>query len=148
MGSQLTVQDSFMQSRHHQILLWIVAICLIVSGIFLSRIEFMGTEWLTRTGCLIVILGIWSGLSVIVQEQIILSRLKRQKRNSLTCARARLAEEGLDKEATDKEIEGINEAYEKQAEELTQKLKFSLGVLEMSLLITGTFLWGFGDLLI
>lgn len=142
----MTAKDSFMQSRHHQILLWLVAIFLIVSGIFLSWIEFMGTEWLTRAGCLIVILGIWSGLSVIVQEQIILSRLKRQKRNSLTCARARCAEEGLDKEASDQEIEDINQAYEKQAEELTQKLKFSLGVLEMSLLITGTFLWGFGDL--
>ncbi len=144
----MTIQDHFMQSRHHQILLWIVAISFIVLGIILSRIEFLGTEWLTRAGCAIVILGIWSGLSVIVQEQIILSRLKRQKRNSLTCARARCAEEGLDKEATDKEIEEINQAYEKQTEELTQKLKFSLGILEMSLLITGTFLWGFGDLLI
>lgn len=142
----MAVQDPFMQSRHHQILLWIVALCLIVSGILLSRIQFMETEWLTRAGCVIVILGIWSGLSVIVQEQIILTRLKRQKRNSLTSAKARLAEEGLDKESCDKEIEDINQAYEKQAEELTQKLKFSLGVLEMSLLITGTFLWGFGDL--
>jgi uncharacterized membrane protein YcjF (UPF0283 family) len=146
MEKRLAVQDPLMQSRHHQILLWIVALSLIVSGIFLSRIQFMGTEWLTRAGCVIVILGIWSGLSVIVQEQIILSRLKRQKRNSITCAKARLAEEGVDKETSEKEIEDINQAYEKQADDLTQKLKFSLGVLEMSLLITGTFLWGFGDL--
>ena len=30
----------------------------------------------------------------------------------------------------------------------THNLRMTLGVLEVSLLITGTFVWGFGDLLV
>jgi hypothetical protein len=31
---------------------------------------------------------------------------------------------------------------------VTQSLRLSFGVLEVSLLMTGTFLWGFGDLFV
>ena len=144
----MSSKEAYPHSRLHQFLLWTLALILISVGVYLTRIQYLGTEWLSRAGCAIVILGIWSGLGVIIQERIILSRIKWQRRNSLTRARARLAEQEKSEEETKIELNEINEAYDKRADELTHKLKFSLGVLEVSLLITGTFLWGFGDLLI
>lgn len=144
----MPTNDPFTHSRRNQITLWITALFIIASGIYLTHIEFMGHEWLSRSGCVIVMLGIWSGLGYIVQESVMLGRLKRQRRNSITRAKARLGAEESDEEKSEQEIDDINQAYDKQADDLTQKLKFSLGVLEVSLLLTGTFLWGFGDLLI
>lgn len=124
------------------------AVLFIILGFYLSQIGFMNQEWLSRAGCLIVILGIWSGLGVVVQERLIRQRIKRQRRNAVTEARARLGEEGKCDEEVHQEIEEINAAFDRQEEELTHQLKFSLGILEVSLLITGTFLWGFGDLFV
>jgi hypothetical protein len=59
-----------------------------------------------------------------------------------------LCEEGTDADQTEKELSEINEAFDNQMEEATQNLRLSIGVLEVSLLLTGTFLWGFGDLLV
>ncbi len=129
-------------------MLWFTAVSIIMLGVYLSHIEFMGREWLSRAGCLIVILGIWSGLGVVIQERLVRQRIKRQRRNAVTEARARLGEEGKCDEEVHQEIEEINEAFDRQGEELAHQLKFSFGVLEVSLLITGTFLWGFGDLFV
>ncbi len=136
-------QDLFLHSSRHQVFLWSTALTLIALGIYLTHIKFLNTEWVSRSGCLVVMLGIWSGLGVIVQERLLLGRLRWRRRNAMIAAKARIdAQPELEKE-----IDAIERAFEKQAEELTQRLKLSLGVLEVSLLLTGTFVWGFGDLL-
>ena len=124
------------------------AVLIIVLGIYLSLIEYMNSEWLTRAGCVVVMLGIWSGVGGILQERLLVSRTKWRRRNAITAARARLSEERKDVDQTDKEVTEINEAFDNQMEKATQNLRLSVGVLEVSLLLTGTFLWGFGDLLI
>ena len=53
-----------------------------------------------------------------------------------------------DADQTEKELTEINEAFDNQMEEATQNLRLSIGALEVSLLLSGTFLWGFGDLLV
>ena len=108
----------------------------------------MNSEWLTRAGCVVVMLGIWSGVGGILQERLLVSRTKRRRRNAITAARARLSEEMKDADQTEKELTEINEAFDNQMEEATQNLRLSIGALEVSLLLSGTFLWGFGDLLV
>ncbi len=136
-----------MASKLQHILLWLAATIVIVAGVYLSHLEFMQTEWLSRAGCVVVMLGIWSGLGVVLQEKVINARLKWQRRNAITEARARLAEQEPDAEKIKLRIEEINASYDTRAELLRQEMQLSFGVLEVSLLITGTFLWGFGDLL-
>ena len=138
----------FIQSHLYRVFILLIAILIICLGIYLTRISYMDTEWISRSGCAIVILGIWAGLGAIVHERIILGKIKWQRRNAIITAKARFHEEDTDKETIDNEIEEINQAFNKQSEDLTQNLKFSLGVMEVTLLIIGTFLWGFGDLFI
>ena len=127
---------------------WLGALALIVLGVYLSNIRFMNSEWLSRAGCLIAMIGLWSGIGGILQEQLLTSRMRWRHRNAIVRARARLAEQETDVEQVKKEIEEINEIFEKASMKATQNLRLSIGVLEVSLLMTGTFLWGFGDLLV
>jgi uncharacterized membrane protein YcjF (UPF0283 family) len=136
------------RSRLHHAMLWLIAITLIMTGVYLSRIQYLGHEWLTRAGCLIVILGIWSSLGVILRERMIRARINRHRRNALIEARARLSENDKTDQEIEKEIESTNDAFDKELEDLTHKMKLSLGFMEVSLLMTGTFLWGFGDLFV
>lgn len=108
----------------------------------------MGNEWLTRAGCLVVMLGIWSGIGGVLQERVLYSRLKWRQRNALTAAKVRLSEENGDSDEAEKKLAEINEAFNKQISDAMHKIRVSIGMLEVSLLMTGTFLWGFGDLLI
>lgn len=144
----MTAQDPIVHSRRYQFVLWSAALALIALGLYLTRIEFMNTEWLSRSGCLVVMLGIWSSLGVIIQERLILGRLRWRRRNAIVSATARLQSEPPDAGKLEKELGEINRAFDRQSAEITQRLKLSLGGLEVSLLLTGTFLWGFGDLLV
>lgn len=140
--------ESLIHSRVHHTLIWIVAIGLIGLGLYLSRIEYLGQEWLSRAGCLVVLLGIWSSLGVILRERLIRAQINRNRRNSLIETRARMGEQERTDQEVEKEVESINDAFDKELEQLTQKMKMSLGIMEVSLLMTGTFLWGFGDLFV
>ncbi len=134
-------------SRSYRNSLWIIASAFIALGVYLTMIRFMHAEWLTRAGCLVVMLGIWSGIGGVLQERLFFSRSKRHRRNAITAAKARLHEESSDDDRIEKELDKINEAFDNQIADATQNIRLSIGMLELSLLITGTFLWGFGDLL-
>lgn len=137
-----------MNSRLQHVLLWLIALAIILIGVYFTHINFMQTEWLSRAGCVVVMLGIWSGLGVVYQEKVLMTKLKWQRRNAITEARAKLAEEEKDEQTIKIKIEEINNIFDKRYDEMRQAMKLSLGVLEVSLLLTGTFLWGFGDLLV
>jgi hypothetical protein len=108
----------------------------------------MDTEWLTRAGCLVVMLGLWSGIGGVFQERLLFRRTKWRRRNAITAAKARLGEETVDPEEAKKQLAEINQAFDNQMAEAAHSIRQSIGVLEVSLLLTGTFLWGFGDILI
>jgi uncharacterized membrane protein YcjF (UPF0283 family) len=135
-------------THKQQTILWLAALSMIMLGLYLSYIQFMMSEWLSRAGCLVVILGIWSSLGSIIQERVLMSRLHMRRRAALVRARRRQRANKMDQEAIDKELADIENTFLAQATKLEQELKFSMGVLEVSLLITGTFLWGFGDLIV
>ncbi len=132
----------------HQTILWLAALLVIMLGLYLSHIQFMMNEWLSRAGCLVVILGIWSSLGSIIQERVLMSRLQLRRRSALARAKRRHRANKMEQEAIDKELVDIESTFQEQMVKLEQELKFSMGVLEVSLLITGTFLWGFGDLIV
>lgn len=134
-------------SRYQNLVVWLIAIGIIAGGGYLTNIAFLGHEWLSRAGCLIVILGIWSGLGGLIQEQILLGRLRWRRRNAIVRVRAELESKDTEPADIDRELDAVEDSFEKQSNELSQKLKISLGILEVSILITGTFLWGFGDII-
>lgn len=134
-------------SRHQSLVIWPIALGIIAVGGYLSHIAYLGHEWISRAGCLIVIMGIWSGLGGLIQERILLGRLRRRRRNAKVHVRAELESKNTEPADIDRKIDAIEESFDKQAHDLSQKLKVSLGILEVSILITGTFLWGFGDII-
>jgi hypothetical protein len=133
-------------SRRHPLVNWLLAILLMVSGIYLSIIEFAGLEWLSRSGCLIVVLGVWSGLGGIIQERLLIGRLNIQHRINLARVKKKLRLLNAADEYKANEIESIEDEFKAQTETILQAVRLQLGILEVSLLITGTLLWGFGDL--
>ena len=59
---EVTAKSIAKLAKGHPFLTWFVAIALMALGVYLTNIRFLGLEWLTRSGCLIVLLGVWSGL--------------------------------------------------------------------------------------
>lgn len=134
-------------SQSYRLSSWIGAVLIIALGVYLTFIQFMDSEWLTRAGCLVVMLGIWSGVGGILQERLLVNRTKWRRRKAIAVAKARLSAESNDEDQIEKDLSEMIEAFDNKVEEATHDLRLSLGVLEVSLLMTGTFLWGFGDLL-
>lgn len=102
---------------------------------------------MSRAGCLVVVIGIWSGIGNIIQERILLVRLHMRRRIAKARMRRNLRARKAEPEDIAAEIEKIDKRFEKQADALSDELRLSLGILEVSLLNAGTLLWGFGDLL-
>ena len=127
--------------------IWLISILVIALGVYLTMIEFCNIEWLTRSGCVVVMLGIWSGMGGIIEEGLLSSRLDVQRRIALSRAKVKLRKIAAPEEYVEKELETIESEHERKVEELRNKFRLQLGILEVSLLMTGTFIWGFGDLL-
>lgn len=139
--------DKTAQSLTWRLLYWAAAIGLVALGIYLSDIRFLGAEWLSRAGCLVVVLGIWSSVGSIIQERLLASRMRWRRRNVLASTRARQLAEDTDPVQAQKELDEIEQGFDKSLADATHSLRMTLGALEVSLLICGTLLWGFGDLL-
>lgn len=93
-------------------------------------------------------LGIWSGIGGVIQERILVSRARWRRLYATKRAKVRFEDDNIDPEDAKSELDAINEAFDIQVSKTMQNLRLSIGVLEVSLLMTGTFLWGFGDLLV
>lgn len=132
---------------HQTIFLWVLAVGFIAAGIYLTKIEFLHLEWLTRSGCIITLLGIWSSIGGIFQERLAMSHLNIQYRIALSKTKLKLRKINAPKEYIDKEVEALEDAYELQQDAVKDHFRLHLGIVEVSLLMLGTFVWGFGDLL-
>jgi hypothetical protein len=132
--------------RRHPLINWLLAILIAVLGVYLSIIEYAGLEWLSRSGCLIAVLGVWSGLGGIIQERLLIGRLNFHHRITLARAKRNLRRLKVSSENMESKIQTIEDDFEEKTEKILQAVRLQLGILEVSLLITGTLLWGFGDL--
>jgi uncharacterized membrane protein YcjF (UPF0283 family) len=129
--------------KRQPIMAWLLSLTLISMGYYLSKTQFLGLEWLSRSGCLIVIIGVWSSIGAIIAERVLISKLNIQHRLVLSRAKMKLRKINVPTEYIDKEIATI----EDKIDVVKDNVRYQLGILEVSLLITGTFIWGFGDLL-
>ncbi|MBU2883590.1 hypothetical protein KO525_10300 [Psychrosphaera sp. B3R10] len=129
------------------IMTWALAVILVGIGIYLTKINFVDIEWVTRSGCLVTLLGVWSSIGGVIQERLLVSRLNIQHRLALSKAKLKLRKYNAPKEYIDKEILSIEDEFEDKLDYLKDHVRFQLGILEVSLLMAGTFIWGFGDLL-
>ena len=132
--------------KRHPFINWLLAIIIAAFGGYLSIIQFAGLEWLSRSGCLIAVLGVWSGLGGIIQERVLIGRLNFHHRIALVRAKRKLRRLKVPSENIESEIQTIEDDFEEKTEKILQAVRLQLGILEVSLLITGTLLWGFGDL--
>lgn len=132
--------------KRHPFINWLLAIVIAALGVYLSIIQFAGLEWLSRSGCLIAVLGVWSGLGGIIQERVLIGRLNFHHRITLVRAKRKLRRLKVPTENIESELQTIEDGFEEKTEKILQAVRLQLGILEVSLLITGTLLWGFGDL--
>ncbi|GHB72391.1 hypothetical protein GCM10008107_22200 [Psychrosphaera saromensis] len=144
--NKLEVETGVIRKVQH-FSIWLISILVIALGVYLTMIEFCNIEWLTRSGCIVVMLGIWSGMGGIIEEGLLSSRLDVQRRIALSRAKVKLRKIAAPEEYAEKELESIESDHERKVEDLRNKFRLQLGILEVSLLLTGTFIWGFGDLL-
>jgi hypothetical protein len=127
---------------------WLLSLTLISMGYYLTEIRFLELEWLTRSGCLIVLLGVWSSIGAIIAERVLISRLNIQHRIVLSRTKIKLKKINAPKDYIEKEIDTIEDAFDDRVNVIKDNVRYQLGILEVSLLMTGTFIWGFGDLLV
>ena len=141
----MAVNTSTKTSFSH-ILYWLCALSIFYVGFYLSQIDYMNIEWFSRSGCVVVILGVWASLGVIFKEKLILQTMTWKKNKAF--AKSKLKGFKHKHQAIEDEIDEINAEHDKELTEQLQHLKMSIGALEVSLIITGTFIWGFGDILL
>jgi len=133
---------------HSQVILVLLSIVIIGFGYYFSTINLMNKEWLSRSGSLVVVLGIISGFSAIIQERIILGQIEIRKRVELSQKKRKLRLIKAEKDFIEQELNDIEAKFTGQASELMNSIKFNVGLIEGALLIFGTTLWGFGDIAI
>lgn len=128
----------------HGIILWLIAIALITTGYHLSVESYLDQDWLSRAGSVVVVLGIWSGLGGVIEAKLLHRAYIFKKR----LAERRVQQAfGADEEMREKELQRVQQAHDERLAHLQNQLGVSFGVIEASLLIIGTLLWGFGDLI-
>jgi hypothetical protein len=123
---------------------WILALSCFVLGLYLTKIAWLQAEWFSRSGCLVVVLGVWSSIGVVFHEKLISRRANWIRNKELRQLQAK----GLEDSEIALGIDQVNAAHDQRLQLAIQDLRLSVGVLEMSLLISGTLIWGFGDLVV
>lgn len=132
------------RTLNHALILWAVAVTVLAGGVWLSLSHVLDRNWLARAGCVIVVLGIWSGVGGMIEVRLLRRALEFRRRLALSRARYR---HRRNEEARTARVAELNERYDKRVAALADRLGFSFGILEGSLLVAGTLIWGFGDLL-
>lgn len=128
------------------ILMWFFVFVILGLGVYLSYIQFWNAEWLSRSGSLIVVLGIFSGMGGVIQEQWLQSQIAFQHRMAVLKIRRKMRLMQVSQEYLFNELQDLDKKFEQDSSSLHSNLKLRAGVLELSLLIVGTLFWGFGDL--
>lgn len=92
----------------HGIILWIIAIAAIITGYYLSIERFLDQDWLSRAGCLIVVLGIWSGLGGVIEAKILHRGIRIRKFMAMRHTHRAFS---ADKEEMEKQLQQIQDKY-------------------------------------
>lgn len=117
-------------------------------GAWLTSINWLGHEWFSRSGSVVVVIGVISGFGSLFVEQVLRSRLVVQERIALLKARRKFRQINAPDDFTEAEIARIEQHFDELEIKLQNTLKIRAGALEFFMLIVGTLVWGFGDILI
>jgi len=129
---------------YHGSLMWLLAITVLAAGGVMSYMQIGDTYWLARSGCLVVMLGIWSGLGGLVWLTILNKRLAMRYRRSKRRLQFKFRD---DPDELDAELLRLDKRFTELTDKHHSRLHLSVGVQEAVLLLAGTFFWGFGDLI-
>jgi hypothetical protein len=124
--------------------LWALGISFVAGAAILTLNDIRDHNWLPQAGCLLVMLGIWSSVGGLILERLAVRSLRI--RYGLLIAQARLRYT-FNKPNQDKLKEALQGRLEERLHAAQSTWRFSIGSLEASLLVVGTPLWGFGELL-
>ncbi|MEJ6120432.1 hypothetical protein MT390_00830 [Vibrio sp. 2-Bac 85] len=133
--------------RHHVVLFVLTALILGL-GYYFSLIQLLDTEWFSRSGSVVVVLGIISGFSGIIEERVLMSRLSIRKRLEILQKKRKLRLLKATPDYVQEELDDIEEKYLILIKESMHSIKFNAGISEGILLILGTLTWGFGDIVL
>ncbi|WP_076419461.1 hypothetical protein [Colwellia sp. UCD-KL20] len=143
----LDIKIPIKMSTRSQVIIVLLSFIILGLGYYFSTINLLNKEWLSRSGSLVVVLGIISGFSGIIQERLLISRLEIRKRVELLQKKRKLRLIKAEKDFIEKELTDIEGDFTDQANNLMNSIKFNVGIIEGLLLIFGTVIWGFGDII-
>lgn len=124
-------------------LMWALALAAVVGAVVGSQFDSEGRNWLPQAGCFIVLLGLWSAVGGLIRERFVRRGwLARKTLNRRAIRRRYRSDPGNQARA----LRALDIAYEVKLDTLLWKTRASLGAVESSLLVVGTAIWGFGDL--
>jgi uncharacterized membrane protein YcjF (UPF0283 family) len=127
---------------------WLVALAFFYTGFHLTEISYMNVEWFTRSGCVVVILGVWASLGVVFKEKVLVQKNSWKRNQAFAKSKFRILKGKKHPTLGESEISEINSIHDKELADHLQHLRMSIGALEVSLLISGTLVWGFGDIML
>ena len=133
--------------RHH-VVLFVLTLLILGLGYYFSLIQLLDTEWFSRSGSVVVVLGIISGFSGIIEERVLMSRLSIRKRVEILQKKRKLRLLKATPDYVQEELDDIEEKYLILIKESMHSIKFNAGISEGILLILGTLTWGFGDIVL
>jgi len=133
--------------RHH-IVLFVLTLLILGLGYYFSLIQLLDTEWFSRSGSVVVVLGIISGFSGIIEERVLMSRLSIRKRFEILQKKRKLRLLKATPAYVQEELNEIEGKYLLLSKESMNSIKFNAGISEGVLLILGTLIWGFGDIVL
>lgn len=136
--------DPLPRPRSTMLRMWFIALLVIVVGFSLSWWNVWDWLWLARAGSLVVALGIWSGLSILLGEQVFERTYELRRRLLVARARIRYRNDAVKRA---EEIGALETWLDERLERHRGEHRISIGILEATLLIVGTLLWGFGNII-
>jgi len=129
---------------YHGPAMWWLAALILLTGAAVPVLGLGSSQWFARSGCMVVMLGIWSGLGGVIWGKILDKRLAIRQHHS----RRRLQSKyRYEPDVLDEELAHLDKRFAELVEKHHKRLQLSIGVQEATLLLLGTFVWGFGDLI-
>ena len=129
---------------YHGPAMWWLAVAVLIAGAAMPLLNVADSNWFSRSGCFVVMLGIWSGLGGLIRGKILDKTLAMRFKRSRRLLRSRYRN---DPEVMKQELEKLDRRFADLNDKHHSKLHLSVGVQEAVLLLVGTFVWGFGDLI-
>jgi uncharacterized membrane protein YcjF (UPF0283 family) len=136
------------KTRFSNTFYWLVALSFFYTGFHLTEINYMELEWFTRSGCMVVVLGVWASLGVVLKEKVLVQKITWKRNQAFAKSKFRILKGKKHPTLNEAEIAEINSTCDTELASQLQHLRMSIGALEVSLLISGTLVWGFGDIVL